>query len=81
MVVQTTARFYIVRTNAFVPDLSAIGASEADVECRWWSKEELSVTDDSLFIPARLPALAQALLRGEIPPSPIDVSDATTAPQ
>lgn len=76
VVVPTTARFYIVRTTSFVPDLSGIGASEADVECRWWTMEQLRVADGALFIPARLPALTHALLRGEIPFSPIDISDA-----
>lgn len=38
---------------------------------RWWTLAELSVSSD-LFVPRRIATLLEPLLRGEIPPEPLD---------
>lgn len=73
--IATTARFFLVRAVSFVPDLTAIGASEDGVDWRWWSLDELDREPPSNLIPPRLAELVRHLVAGEIPPTPLDVSE------
>lgn len=73
--VPSTARFYLVRTTSFVPDTSAIGASEVDVDWRWWTVDELEREPMADLIPRRLAQLVRPLVEGVLPATPVDVSD------
>lgn len=73
--VPTVARFFLVRTRAFVPTTEGIGSSELDVDWRWWTVDELDQEPSANLIPTRLAHLIRALIEGRIPASPIDVSD------
>lgn len=77
--VPTTARFFLVRTTSFVPDTTRIGPSEQGVDWRWWTPDELDREPQANLIPSRLGHLVRSLIAGEIPETPIDVSDPATA--
>lgn len=76
--VPTTSHFFLVRTTAFVPDTAGIGASEQDVDWRWWTVDELDAMPPGTTIPRQLAQLLRQLIDGPIPDSPIDVSDPPT---
>ena len=77
--VHTTSHFHLVQTPRFAPQTGDITGAEANVEWRWWTLDDLRATDDE-FIPRHLPQLLSSLAAGDIPPSPIDVSDSVEAP-
>ena len=67
-------RFYLVRAPAFEPHPQFSTqqlAAEFVTGIRWWAAEELNRSDD-LFAPRRLPALTAALIRGQLPSTPLD---------
>lgn len=74
-VVATMARFFLVRTTAFVPNTEGIGASELGVDWRWWTVDELDQEPPTNFIPRGLAQLIRELVEGRIPDVAIDVSD------
>ena len=67
-------RFYLVRTAAFEPrpefDAAQL-AQEYLTDIRWWTLDELK-RDAATFAPGRLPSLVADLVRGRVPPTPID---------
>jgi ADP-ribose pyrophosphatase YjhB (NUDIX family) len=69
------SQFFLVRTASFVPDMHAIGASEAGVQWRWWTLEDLDGESPSSTIPSRLGDLVRPLLHGDVPNPPVDVSN------
>lgn len=73
--VPTTARFFVVRTTSFTPDTTGIGPSEEGVDWRWWTPDELDREPPANLIPPSLSHLVRSLVAGEIPETPIDVSD------
>ena len=70
-----TERYFVVRTPTFDP---APRLSRAQLQAelvfgmRWWTLEELAVSD-AVFAPRRLPALLLGLLRDGPPSEPVDV--------
>jgi ADP-ribose pyrophosphatase YjhB (NUDIX family) len=70
-----TERYFLVRTPAFTPDPRHTWEqlnAEFVTEIRWWTVEELEVSNE-VFAPTRLAALVRDLLRLGPPAEPIDV--------
>ncbi len=69
-------RFFLVRVNEHVVDISGLDADEAGVvrEYRWWAPDELLASTER-FSPARLPQLFIPLLGGDLPARPVAIGD------
>lgn len=67
-------RFFWVRVPEFTPRFHRVSAQErASVGAmRWWTLDDLRAGRET-FAPRRLAVLLPPLLRGEFPPSPLDV--------
>ena len=73
--IDSQSRFYLVKAPHFVVDSSLRQPGEDIQASRWWSVAEMESEPPSLFIPRRMAKLVRPLLAGEIPSTPIDVSD------
>jgi hypothetical protein len=69
-------RFFLVRVDEHVVDISGLDADEAGVvrEYRWWSPDELQASV-ARFSPVRLPQLLLPLLEGRLPAEPFAIGD------
>jgi ADP-ribose pyrophosphatase YjhB (NUDIX family) len=72
--VWSVSRFFLVRCACFDIDPSG-GGFESTLEWRWWTVDELDAAPPRSFLPTALPALVRALLAGDVPTAPVDVSD------
>ena len=72
---ESIERFFVVRTQRFNVVPAAFDAFEAETmrQHHWWSLSEIDAAAGSeTFAPRRLGALLPPIIRGEIPPLPID---------
>jgi 8-oxo-dGTP pyrophosphatase MutT (NUDIX family) len=69
-------RFFLVRVDEHVVDISGLDADEAGVvrEYRWWTPHELAASAER-FSPERLPQLLVPLIEGRFPAEPVAISD------
>jgi len=68
-------RFFLVRCEPFDVDETGLDALEREVVKghRWWTVDQMKAARDTVFAPRDLPALVQALIRDDVPASPIVV--------
>ncbi|MCC6383310.1 MAG: NUDIX domain-containing protein [Dehalococcoidia bacterium] len=66
-------RYFLARApHTVILDRHRTAAERAFLAAhRWWTLAELAASTDA-FVPRRLAALLEPLLRGEIPPAPLD---------
>ena len=66
-------RYFVARvgTAEVAPSALEPGEDEFLLEHRWWSAAEIAASRET-FVPRRLAELLPPLLRGEIPPVPLD---------
>ena len=69
-------RFFLVRIDEHVVDISGLDADEAGIvrEYRWWTPDELQETAEH-FSPSRLPHLLPPLLDGRLPAEPVALGE------
>ncbi|HEY6469696.1 MAG TPA: NUDIX domain-containing protein [Candidatus Dormibacteraeota bacterium] len=69
-------RFFLVRIDEHIVDISGLGADEAGIvrEYRWWTPNELQVTAER-FSPGHLPQLLLPLLDGRLPEEPVALGE------
>jgi 8-oxo-dGTP pyrophosphatase MutT (NUDIX family) len=69
-------RFFLVRIDEHVVDISGLDADEAGIvrEYRWWTPNELAGTAER-FSPSRLPQLLLPLLDGRLPAEPVALGE------
>jgi 8-oxo-dGTP pyrophosphatase MutT (NUDIX family) len=69
-------RFFLVRVDEHVVDISGLDADEAGVvrEYRWWTQDELQASAER-FSPQRLPQMLVPLLEGRLPAEPVAIGD------
>ena len=70
-IIRQRERIWLVRLSRHEPSPRVDLAAELVADVRWWSREELEATTETL-VPARLPELLRTL-RGTGPPKPFDV--------
>ena len=70
-IIRQRERIWLVRLSRHEPSPRVDLAAELVADVRWWSREELEETTETL-VPARLPELLRTL-RGTGPPKPFDV--------
>ena len=73
--VDSRSRFFLLRVGHFRVD-SSLWQPDEDIQAsRWWSVTEIESEPREMFIPHRMAELLGRLLAGEIPSTPIDLSD------
>ena len=68
-------RFFLARTGEVTISTAGLDPNEATemTEHRWWSADEIqSATGHETFAPRKLAQLLPPIIRGEIPPQPIE---------
>jgi len=67
-------RFFLVRCEPFKVDESGLDQLELEIVKghRWWTIDEIR-SSDAVFAPRALAELLEPLIRGDVPPSPVDV--------
>ncbi len=78
--IESRSRFFLLRVAHFSVD-SSLRQPDEDIQAsRWWSVSEIESEPREMFIPHRMAELLGRLLAGEIPSTPIDMSDQVRLP-
>ena len=78
--IASRSRFFLLKVAHFRVD-SSLRQPDEDIQAsRWWSVSEIESEPREMFIPHRMAELLGRLLAGDMPGTPIDVSNHVPTP-